>query len=345
MTTMQALVKMAADHTELRQIPVPEPGDDQVLVRVKAAALCGTDMHIYKWSAWAQNAGISLPLVMGHECCGDVVAVGENVTNVQVGDKVAAETHIPCGKCFQCMNKEPHICADLAIFGVSMDGCFSEYAVIPAAGARKIPKGIGYEIGAIMEPLGTAFRAVNDIRVGGANVVILGCGPVGLFAIASSAALGAAKVIASDISPRRLGIASKMGADLTVDPLSEDIIRIVKEETKGVGADIVIDASGSVEAIQESFDFLRKGGRVALIGLPNKPAKLDLGKDIIFKEVKIIGIHGRKIFETSTGMENMLAAGKLDPSMAITHILPLTEWEKGIDLVSCGEACKVVFKP
>lgn len=345
MQQMQALVKISPEHTELQQMPIPQPGDQEVLVRVKAAALCGTDLHIYDWNMWAQNAGIQLPFVMGHECCGDVVAVGKNVEGLQVGDKVVAETHIPCGKCYQCLNGEQHICNNMIIFGVHMNGCFAEYTIIPQVCTRKIPQEIAYEVGAIMEPLGTAFRSAFDTHVGGANVVVLGCGPIGLFAVASSVTLGAAKVIATDISPSRLKIAAKMGADVTLNPLQDNIIQTVLNLTNQYGADVVIDASGSVDAIKQSFKYLRKGGRVALIGLPNKPIELELGKDVVFKEAKIIGIHGRRMFETWTQMENLLAAGKLKVQPAITHVLPLSQWKKGIDLALSGEACKVIYQP
>ena len=345
MKQMQALIKTTPENAEIQTITIPDPGDTQVLIRVKAAALCGTDLHVYNWNSWAQNAGIQLPVVMGHECCGDVVAVGENVEGVQAGDKVVPETHIPCGRCYQCLNGEQHICHNLKLFSIHMNGCFAEYAVVPAICARKIPAEIPYQVGAVMEPLGTAFRSADETQVGGAVVVVLGCGPIGLFTVASAVALGAAKVIASDISPLRLEIASQMGADLALNPLNDDIVNTVLASTDQYGADVVIDASGSVAAIKQAFLCLRKGGRIALVGLPDKPLELELGREVVFKEAKVIGIHGRKMFETWTQMENLLAAGKLNVLPAITHVLPLAQWKEGIDLASDGKACKVVFEP
>ena len=345
MRKMQALVKTTPRSTELKSVPIPEPDRSQILLKIRAAALCGTDLHVYHWNSWAQNSGIQLPVVMGHECCGEVVAVGENVTDVRTGDKVVVETHIPCGGCYQCLNGEQHICNNLKLFSIHLDGCFAEYAVVPANCARKIPDEIPFRVGAVMEPLGTALRSAVETRVGGATILVTGCGPIGLFTIASAAALGASRIIASDISPLRLEIAAQMGADLTLDPSGEDIVETVLVSTAGYGADVVIDASGSVTAVQQGFRCLRKGGRVALIGLPDKPLELELGREVVFKEAKILGIHGRKMFETWTQMENLLATGKLDVLPAITHILPLSQWKEGIELASSGAACKVVFEP
>jgi threonine 3-dehydrogenase len=196
-----------------------------------------------------------------------------------------------------------------------------------------------------MEPLGTALRSAYETRVEGATVLVLGCGPIGLFSVASAAALGAAKIIATDISPSRLEIASRIGAHQILDPAADDVVEAVRSASDGVGADVVIDASGSVEAICQGFQCLRKGGRVALIGLPGKPLELEIGKEVVFKEAKVFGIHGRKMFETWTRMENLLAAGKLDVLPVITHVLPLSRWKEGVDLASEAAACKVIFEP
>ena len=345
MDQMQALVKITPEDVELKYVPVPECGSQDVLVRVRSAALCGTDLHILEWNSWAQGAGIKLPFILGHECCGDIVSMGNGVQGLAVGDKVVVETHVPCGKCYQCLNGEQHICNNLKIVGVHISGCFAEYAVIPAICVRKIPQAISYDIGSVMEPLGTAFRAVLETQVGGANVVVLGCGPIGLFAVAAAAALGAAKIAAIDISINRLEIAQKMGADILINPQQQDVTKLVMDAAGGYGADVIIEASGNVNALKQSFQYLRKGGRVALVGLPEKPVELELGKEVVFKEAKIIGIHGRKMFETWTKMENMLVASKLMIDPAITHVLPLNRWKEGIDLAKSGQACKVIYHP
>jgi threonine 3-dehydrogenase len=345
MEQMHALVKSTPSLTELRQVPIPEPDASQVLIRVAAAALCGTDLHVHRWNLWARSAGIALPVVMGHECCGEVVAVGAHVAGVQAGDRIAVETHIPCGKCRQCLNGQQHICHNLKLFSIHTNGCFAQYAVVPAVCARKIPDEIPSRVAAVMEPLGTALRCAVEARVAGAVVVILGCGPIGLFAAAAAAALGAARVIASDLSPFRLEIAARMGADTTLNPGTDDVVKTVLASTGGYGADVVIDASGSAPAVRQAFQCLRKGGRIVLVGLPDQPLELEIGKEVVFKEATIAGIHGRTMFETWTQMENLLVSGKIDALPAITHVLPLDRWQEGFDLALSGTACKVVFEP
>lgn len=345
MNHMSALVKTAPDKTELLSVPVPECGVGQVLLKIRAAALCGTDLHLVEWNSWAQQSGIQLPTVLGHECCGDVIAVGPGVKTVHPGDRVAVETHVPCGECYQCLNGEQHICANLKLFGVHMNGCFAEYAVVPAACARRIPEGISDAAGAIMEPLGTAVRAAYETQAAGARVMVLGCGPIGLFAVAAAACMGAARIFATDVSPERMAIARELGAKDTLHPLRQSVRDFVREATGGCGVDVVIEASGNADAIKESFQYLRKGGRMALIGLPGKPLELELGREVVFKEAKLIGIHGRRMYETWSQMENLLEAGKLAIDPVITHRLPLSKWQEGIELAKTGRACKVIFHP
>jgi threonine 3-dehydrogenase len=346
METMLAVIKETASAgAEWKAIGVPEPGPQQVLVRIRSAALCGTDLHIYEWNQWAQSAGIKIPFIMGHEFCGDVVAVGDGVRGLAEGDKVAGETHYPCGCCKQCLNGEQHICNHLRLFGVHMNGCFAAYTCLPAICARTLPSAIPYDLGAIMEPLGTAFRAAQEVNAGGAYVAVVGCGPIGIFAIACAVAMGAAKVIALDVADNRLDLARRMGAGLTLNPARQPVIEPILDATGGYGVDAIIEASGNSQAVSQAFRFLRKGGRVALIGLPGDPVSLDLGKDIVFKEAKVVGIHGRKMFATWTAMENMLATGKLAVQPAVTHVLPLARWREGIELARTGQACKVVYHP
>lgn len=345
MNYMKALVKTAPDRAEIQSVPIPEYGPGEVLIRVRSAALCGTDLHILDWNSWAQGAGIKLPFILGHECSGEVVAIGDNVRNCKVGDKVVAETHIPCGSCFQCLNGEQHICKNLKIFGVHTNGCFAEYAVLPAVCARKTPENITHDVGSIMEPLGTAFRAALDTKVGGTNVVVLGCGPIGLFAVASCRTLGAALTIATDISPYRLAIARQVGADKVLNPGEDNVLQQVMDATNGVGVDVVIEASGNVAALKQSFSFLRKGGTVAIIGLPGQPIELDLGKEVVFKEATIIGIHGRRMFETWTKMEQLLNVNKLNVKPVITHTMSLENWKEGVQLAKSGLASKIIFNP
>lgn len=343
MEMMWAVVKVTPQDTAWQQVQVPTCGPADVLIRVRAAALCGTDLHLYDWNAWAQGAGVKLPLILGHECCGDVVAVGRQVTGLAVGDKVAVETHIPCGVCRQCQNGEQHICQNLRLFGVHVPGCFAQYAVVPAQCARRLPADISYDIGAVMEPLGTAFRAASTAQVGGAHVVVSGCGPIGLFAVAAARYLGAARIIATDVSAPRLALAARLGADITLDPTRDDVVSAVLATTGGYGADAIIEASGNAAALEQTFHFLRKGGRLALVGLPGRPLSLDVGPQVVFKEARISGIHGRRMFATWTALENALASGRLAVEPVITHRLPLAQWREGIEAAKSGAACKVIY--
>lgn len=343
---MKALIKTAPDNTEIQNVPIPECGPEEVLLRVRSAALCGTDLHILAWNRWAQNSGIRLPFIIGHECCGDIVATGDGgKSDLKTGDKVAVETHVPCGRCDQCLNGEQHICNNLIIFGVHMNGCFAEYAVVPTVCARKIPDDISYDIGSMMEPIGTAFRGALETQVGGCKVMVVGCGPIGLFAVASATTLGAELTIASDVSSRRLTIAQQMGADRTINPLREDILQNILEYTNGYGVDVIIEASGNGAALKQSFQLLKKGGTIALIGLPEQLVELDIGRDIVFKEAKVIGIHGRKMFSTWTRIERLLKIDKLHVKPAITHRFSLDSWQEGVQLAKSGDACKVIFQP
>lgn len=346
MVSMQAVVKAAEGRgVALQEVPRPEPRPDEVLVRVQAAAICGTDLHIAEWNAWAQGAGIRLPLILGHEFAGQVAALGREVRSLREGDYVAGETHLACGGCYQCKNGLPHICANLRLFGIHRDGCFADYATIPATCAVPISAAIPPRIAALLEPLGTALRAARSVEVTGGSVVVLGCGPIGLFAIAAARALGASQIIGLDIRDERLALARRLGCHLPLNAAAGDVLDRVLAATRGVGADAVIEASGSARAVEGAFRYLRKGGRVALVGLPSSRAALDLGPDVVFKEATVVGIHGRELFRTWTEMERLLAAGLLDVEAVVTHQMPLARCEDGLALLTAGKGGKVILTP
>ena len=343
---MHAIVKAGeGPGVEWRRVPVPDPGPEEVLVRVTASAVCGTDLHIAQWNAWARNAGIRLPLVMGHEFCGEVVGTGSRVRALKPGAYVAGETHLPCGACYQCRNGLQHVCGNLKLFGIHRDGCFAEYATIPEQCAYPVPVTIPPRIAAMLEPLGTSLRAVLEMDVSGGSVVVIGCGPIGLFAIASARALGASRIIGLDVREERLVLARKVGCGLMLDPLHTDVTARILEATDGVGADAIIEASGNAAALESAFRFLRKGGRCALIGLPSVPVRLNLGPDVIFKEATIVGIHGRQMFRTWTRMEQLLASGLLNVDPVVTHEMPLERYGEALALLEAGEGGKVILVP
>lgn len=343
---MKAIVKeIEGTGASYKDYFIPEIGLEEVLIKVKATAICGTDIHIFEWNNWAQNAGIQLPTILGHECAGEIVEVGKLVKHLKVGDYVACETHIPCGVCYQCKNNMEHICRNLSIFGVHTDGCFAEYCKIPEKCAVKIPESIDPRVGAVLEPLGTAIRSCVEVEVSGKNIAIIGCGPIGLMAINAARAFGAANIIALDINNKRLGIAKDLGASICINSFREDPVSRILQITNGTGVDAFIDASGSNEAILQGFQFLRKGGAVALIGLPSKKLEIELGSQVIFKEAKIIGIHGRRLYDTWTIMSNLLENGLIDIEPVITHVYELKDFEKGLEIIEKGEAGKVILIP
>lgn len=329
----------------LKQIDIPTITSEEVLVKVEAAAICGTDMHIYDWNSWAQNANIKENLVMGHEFCGQVVEVGEDVKNIKVGDRVVAETHIPCGTCYQCKHDLQHICVNMKIFGVHTDGCFAEYAKIPEKCAYIINENMDRRIGAMMEPLGVGIRAVSEMDFFGKNIVVMGCGPIGLLTIISAKAAGASKIITTDINEDRLKLSKKIGANITLNPLKDDVVLNILNETNEVGADIIIDSSGNVPAIVQSFKFLRKGGGIILASLPSEKAAIDLSVDVVFKEAKIIGIHGRRMDDTWTKMRNLINNSKLNVTEIVSHELPLSEFETAFELLKNGKGNKIILLP
>lgn len=344
---MKALVKTEeTPGIVLQEIPTPSPGKGEVLVRVRAAAICGSDLKIYKWDEFARSIIPRLPFIPGHECCGEIVALGEGVMGFKVGDKVASETHIPCLQCFQCRHGRPHTCENMGLFGHTRDGCFAEYTVIPAVSTRRIPEALSFEEGCMLEPMGIPYRAVEAGNVTGDLVVILGCGPIGQFAIAFARALGAAQIIAVDPNERRLQIASSMGAHLVVNPLQENLVDVVVEKARdfGGGAGVVIEASGNIAALQEAFRYLRVGGKVMILGQTVQPLELRVSPDIVFKETTIQGFFGREIWDTWEKTEAMLLAHRVDVAPVITHRFSLSEYEEAFHVALHGEGCKVVFE-
>src|SRR5882724_8077544 len=295
---MLAVVKpKAAPGAEILEVKVPGFGRTDVLVKVKVASICGTDLHIYEWDRWAQNR-IHPPLIPGHEFCGEVVAIGSEVTTVKEGDFVSAEMHVACGKCYQCRTGEAHICQYVKIIGVDADGAFAEYVVIPESNIWKIDPAIPPEYAAILDPLGNAVYTVLSGEIAGKTIAIVGCGPIGLFAIAVARACGASTVFAIEVNEHRRSLAKAMKADVVLDPGKQDVRAEVLKYTNGIGVDVTAEMSGNPDGIRMGFDILRMGGRVSLLGTPKGPIELNLAKSIIFKGATVLGIHGRLMYKT-----------------------------------------------
>ena len=285
--TMLAVVKpAAAPGADIRDVVIPTIGPTEVLVKVKVASVCGTDLHIYNWDQWAQGR-IHPPLIPGHEFCGHVAAVGSEVTTVKEGDFVSAEMHVACGKCFQCRTGEAHICQHVKIIGVDANGAFAEYVVIPESNIWKLDPAIPEEYASILDPLGNAVHTVLSGDIAAKTVAITGCGPIGLFSIAVARACGATQVFALEVNEHRRKIAKQMKADFVLDPSKDDVRSIVMEHTGGIGVDVVLEMAGKTDAIRTGFQILRLGGRVSLLGIPSKPVELNFAHDIIFKGATI----------------------------------------------------------
>jgi threonine 3-dehydrogenase len=343
--TMLAVVKPeAAPGAEVRQMPVPEIGPDDVLVKVKVASVCGTDLHIYNWDQWAQNR-IRPPLIPGHEFCGDVVAVGENVTAVKEGDFVSAEMHVACGKCYQCRTGEAHICQHVKIIGVDANGAFAEYVKIPESNIWKIDPAIPPDYASVLDPLGNAVHAVLAGEIAAKTVAVIGCGPIGLFSIAVARACGATAVFALEINDHRRKLAEKMKADYALNPGKDKVYEQVMDSTDGTGVDVVLEMSGHPDAIRLGFKILRLGGRASLLGIPSRPMELNLSEDIIFKGARVEGINGRLMYKTWYQMNALLKAGKLDLAPVITDRMAMADFSKGMDRLKSGESSKILLYP
>lgn len=347
---MRALRKArAGPGAELLDLPVPEPGEGEVLVRVHGASICGTDLHIYEWNEWAAARIPRVPMTFGHEVAGYVEAVGPEVHHIQLGAFVAPESHIACGHCSTCRTGRAHICENLRILGVDTEGAFAEYVVIPAANAWIVGEGIHPDVASIMEPFGNGVHATLGTE-GGEDlatnpVAVIGCGPIGMFAVGIARAAGAFKVIAIEPNGYRRELAGKMGADQLVDPKSEDPVRAVLDATDGIGAEVVLEMSGNPTAIDQGTRMLARGGRMSLLGLPDRPVTLDLNDQVIFKEARLQGITGREMFRTWQQTTTLLSTGRVDVSPVITHRFPLDRFEEAFEVAASGRSGKVILLP
>jgi threonine 3-dehydrogenase len=343
--TMKAIVKAhAGPGAEIRDVPMPMCGAGQLLLQVQRAGVCGTDLHIYEWDRWSQGR-LKPPVTLGHEFVGRIVEVGAGVTGYQVGELVSCESHVVCNACIACRTGNAHVCENTRILGVDIDGGFAEYVAVPALNAWHSPANVPIEVAAVMEPLGNAVHTAFAGPLSAQNIAVTGCGPIGLFAIGVARAAGAARVLASDVSAYRLDLARKMKADAVIDPSRENFVERVHALTGGRGLDGVLEMSGHPSAMRDGLAALRNGGRLSLLGLPKEPFELDWNRLVIFKGVTIHGIVGRRMYETWYQMDNLLGSGRLDIRPAITHVMPMAEFDRAIELLRSGQAGKVVLVP
>jgi threonine 3-dehydrogenase len=343
-TRMRSLVKSEPrPGLTLAELPVPEPGPRDVLIRVETAGICGTDLHIFAWDPWA--AGRVHPgRVVGHEFMGRVAAVGAAVRSVRPGQRVSGEGHIGCGHCYCCRTGRGHICDRVDIIGIDVDGCFADYVRLPEENVWPLRDQISDAVGAMHDPLGNAMHTVAVQPVSGRSVAVTGAGPVGLLCAAIASAHGALDVVVLDVNPLRLELAREMGADAVFDPRDPSTAEAVRARTSdGRGVDVLLEASGSAEAIHLGLGLLRSGGHAALLGLPSRPVTLDLPDEVIFKGVTIHGVNGRQMFETWYQVDAVLRSGRIRPERIVSHRLPLEAFREAFDLLGRGEAVKILL--
>jgi threonine 3-dehydrogenase len=330
---------------EIKEAPVPKIKSDEVLIKVKATSICGTDIHIYGWDAWAQQRiGKNLPYIFGHEVSGEIVEIGKEAKGLAIGDHVSAETHISCGYCYQCKTGNEHICQNVKILGVDTNGAFAEYLALPYRNAWVNDKKIPHWVATAQEPLGNAVHTVFDGEIIGKTVTVFGMGPIGVCAVGLCKLAGAEKVIAIDHHQNRLKFGKDFGADVLIQSGDgKDVRKQVMDATDGKGADVFLEFAGSPDAMRDGLATIRAGGRASILGVFSKPFEIDVTNDIVFKGIRISGINGRKMFDTWYKTKALLP--KIGLERIVTHRLKLSEIEKGFDILKKREGMKIVLEP
>jgi threonine 3-dehydrogenase len=338
---MKALIKSKPElGIWMGEVPKPEIGPNDLLVRIRKTAICGTDIHIYDWNDWAKRT-IPVPMVVGHEFAGEVAEVGSAVPGFAVGDRVSGEGHVTCGHCRNCRAGKRHLCRNTVGVGVNRQGCFAEYLSIPAFNAFKLPGEISDDLASIFDPYGNAVHTALSFELVGEDVLITGAGPIGCMAAAICRHVGARHVVVTDINDFRLGLARQLGATRVVNVSSAKLRDVMTELRMTEGFDVGLEMSGSPVAFRDMLEVMNNGARVALLGIPPADTRIDWNH-VIFKGLVIKGIYGREMFETWYKMSSMLQSG-LDIRPIITHHFPIDDFQKGFDVMRSGQSGKVVL--
>ncbi|MEX2963270.1 L-threonine 3-dehydrogenase [Microbulbifer sp. TYP-18] len=338
---MKALSKLkSTPGIWMTDVEVPQPGHNDLLIKIRKTAICGTDMHIYHWDQWSQNT-IPVPMVVGHEYVGEVVGLGEEVVGFDIGDRVSGEGHITCGHCRNCRAGRRHLCRNTYGVGVNRQGAFAEYLVIPAMNAFKIPDNIPDDIASIFDPFGNAVHTALSFDLVGEDVLITGAGPIGVMAAAVARHVGARHVVITDINDYRLDLAKKMGATRTVNVSREKLPDVMGEIGMTEGFDVGLEMSGVAEAFRDMLTAMNHGGKIAMLGIPANDMAIDWNQ-VIFKGLVLKGIYGREMFETWYKMASLIQSG-LDLTPIITHHFDIDDFQQGFDIMASGESGKVVL--
>jgi len=338
---MRAIVKPGpGPGLQLTEVPVPTPGINDVLIKIRKTSICGTDLHIYNWDAWAA-ATIRPPMIIGHEFVGTIAAVGANVPGFKVGDLVDGEGHIVCGRCRNCLAGRRHLCQNTLGVGVNRDGAFADYLCLPASNAVLVDPTIPLDVLSCFDPLGNAVHTALQFDLVGEDVLITGAGPIGCMAAAIARQAGARKVVVTDVNPARLALAQRMGATRVVDVTREKLPDVQRELGMKEGFDVGLEMSGHPQALSDMIDNMFHGGRIALLGIMPEKAAIDWNK-VVFNMLTIRGVYGREMYETWYKMTALIQSG-LDISPVITHRLPCTEFNDGFELMRAGQSGKIIL--
>lgn len=338
---MRALVKTAAGTgLELADVPIPAIGHNDVLIKIRKTAICGTDIHIWKWDDWAART-IPVPMHVGHEYVGEIVAVGQEVTGFRIGDRVSGEGHITCGFCRNCRAGRRHLCRNTSGVGVDRPGAFADYLALPAFNAFKIPDDVPDELAAIFDPFGNAAHTALAFNLVGEDVLITGAGPIGAMASAIARHVGARNVVVTDVNDYRLALAAEMGATRTVNVENESLEDVMRELGMTEGFDVGLEMSGAPSAFVSMLEQMNHGGKIAMLGIPPEGFGIDWTK-VIFKGLEIKGIYGREMFETWYKMVAMLQSG-LNLAPIVTHRYPVKEYQAGFEAMLSGKSGKVIL--
>ena len=338
---MRALVKAKAEPgIRMQDVPEPTIGPNDVLIRMRKTAICGTDMHIYKWDDWARRT-IRVPMAVGHEYCGEIVALGSEVRGFAVGDRVSGEGHLTCGYCRNCRAGRRHLCRNTVGVGVNRPGCFAEYMALPAVNVFKLPDAIDDEIASILDPFGNATHTALSFGVVGEDVLVTGAGPIGIMAVAIARFAGARHVVVTDVNDYRLALAQRLGASRIVNVARDPLDGAMQSLGMAEGFDVGMEMSGNPAAFRDMLRTMHHGGSIAMLGIMPDGTGIDWDQ-VIFKGLMLKGVYGREMFETWYKMASMLQSG-LDIRPVVTHRLPITDFRDGFEIMGSGQSGKVIL--